>query len=650
MGYVPSCMSPQWDAATMEQFPQLCTVALITLSLILITISWWSRWKNSPRLCPPEAPGLPVLGSVLDMAKGPQQFLKDCHEKLGDLFTLRLLTQRMSFVVDPLLLGRMFTAPEREVTFRPAVEQFTWRVFLLPPTLFCPQHMAMITALRNFFAPGVLESHGRTLGAKLLEKFHAWPIEQPVDLVEMVATTMFHASLETLFGARFCKRHGHDAIYREFLTFEGYFELAASPCPHLFLPRFRKARSWLLSAFAASLAAGDFEGTPVEASVLRGVSLPPAVQPCVLLATIWASHANTLPSCFWAVGFLAAPPFTTIRDQVMQGISSGTSVTAPGMVPPGASTSALADGCLRAALDRKHLLRRCVAEVLRLRAAGVDVRMAASDVAMGEFTIPKGHVIAVSPYLSHHDPRVYRNPCTFDPDRWLVPSREGNEARCDTEVSVIDSSSLDGVQTGSSCVAGAGFRGTQARESQKEAATATCPAVAPATVVAGSAGNPPTSLTFGGGAYRCPGRYFAEMEVGLYAALFLQTFEVSLVPPGGCQGPRDGHAAPLAHSDIGACADGSVTTKKDKQTAVKPIADKQTMSAERTGLQGGTIGMQDATGASVRHMGSGVPGGKKTWDSMDDGAGYGWLPPMDATRLVGVKVPKGTCYAILKRR
>ena len=40
-------------------------------------------------------------------------------------------------------------------------------------------------------------------------------------------------------------------------------QVAASPVPHLFLPRFRSCRARLLRWFRQSLDLGDFKGTPV---------------------------------------------------------------------------------------------------------------------------------------------------------------------------------------------------------------------------------------------------------------------------------------------------------------------------------------------------------------------------------------------------
>jgi cytochrome P450 len=46
-------------------------------------------------------------------------------------------------------------------------------------------------------------------------------------------------------------------------------------------------------------------------------------------------------------------------------------------------------------------------------------RRAVEDHGADGVTIPAGSVVIVSPWLLHHDPRWWRDPASFDPDRWL---------------------------------------------------------------------------------------------------------------------------------------------------------------------------------------------------------------------------------------
>jgi cytochrome P450 len=46
------------------------------------------------------------------------------------------------------------------------------------------------------------------------------------------------------------------------------------------------------------------------------------------------------------------------------------------------------------------------------------LRQALETLELRGYTVPKGSIFAISPYIVHHDPRFYLNPDKFDPGRW----------------------------------------------------------------------------------------------------------------------------------------------------------------------------------------------------------------------------------------
>lgn len=48
----------------------------------------------------------------------------------------------------------------------------------------------------------------------------------------------------------------------------------------------------------------------------------------------------------------------------------------------------------------------------------IFLRQALEDIEMRGYTVPRGSVFAISPYVVQHDPRFFPNPDKFDPDRW----------------------------------------------------------------------------------------------------------------------------------------------------------------------------------------------------------------------------------------
>lgn len=73
-------------------------------------------------------------------------------------------------------------------------------------------------------------------------------------------------------------------------------------------------------------------------------------------------------------------------------------------------------------IEKLPYLRLVITETLRFRGPWVSMQNADGAVSFGELTLPDGAVIVYSPYLVHHDPRYYRDPDIFDPQRW-APGR-----------------------------------------------------------------------------------------------------------------------------------------------------------------------------------------------------------------------------------
>ncbi len=112
---------------------------------------------------------------------------------------------------------------------------------------------------------------------------------------------------------------------------------------------------------------------------------------------------------------------------------------------------------------------KVVRESMRLYPpAWVISRRAAEDVQIGQYKLPVGSNVIVSPWVTHRDARFFPNPDAFDPDRWS-PENE-----------------------------------------------AALPKFA--------------YFPFGGGPRSCVGNAFALMEAAVLLASVAQRFEISLVP------------------------------------------------------------------------------------------------------------------------
>ncbi|KAL6772438.1 hypothetical protein ACKKBG_A30250 [Auxenochlorella protothecoides x Auxenochlorella symbiontica] len=439
-----------------------CIAALACL-LLGLAVAWTSRLRGSPGLPqPPIIPGLPLLGSVLALGRRGSKFIAACHAQYGDVFTLRVLGQKMTWLLAPEAYAPFFTAPEEQISFGPAVQQFTDRVFGLPPQHFVGKHGLMLRTLRWQLVPGTLPNILHPLHSFLRRELEVNPLRGRVDLCKYIQDITFRSSVSTFFGSSFLEEVDVASLLQSFQTFESGFEMAASPVPLCLQWPFLRARSRLVETFRQALLRDSIGKGTVVKRLIDDVQLPDSCTPNMMLCFMWASQANATPTAFWTLAFLLLPENAAYRGRVEAELQATRSSTDP--------AASLVD----LACSRSSALNKCIAETIRLRAPSIDVRIAASDVMLRlpgreGLLLEKGSVLATSPFESHSDERL------FGPDaRHYNPDREGML--------------LCGKTALHSSILGVG----------------------------GVAG-----LAFGGGKYRCPGRYFAEAEVALVVGMIL---------------------------------------------------------------------------------------------------------------------------------
>ncbi|XP_067840594.1 24-hydroxycholesterol 7-alpha-hydroxylase [Heptranchias perlo] len=121
-------------------------------------------------------------------------------------------------------------------------------------------------------------------------------------------------------------------------------------------------------------------------------------------------------------------------------------------------------------LQKLPYLKCCILEAIRLRAPGVIARKVVQPLKIKNYIVPPGDMLMLSLYWAHRNPKYFPEPEKFLPDRWK---------EADLERHVF----LDGF------------------------------------------------MAFGGGRYQCPGRWFALLEIQMFAALILYKYEFTLLDP-----------------------------------------------------------------------------------------------------------------------
>ena len=117
---------------------------------------------------------------------------------------------------------------------------------------------------------------------------------------------------------------------------------------------------------------------------------------------ILAGHETTAVTLFWALLLLAESPATQAR------------------VAAEATPLDLSPDRAAAALDQLVFTKAVVSETLRLYPpAFLIVRQAMAEDRVGDLEIPRGAVIMMAPWVLHRHRKLWRDPDTFDPTRFL---------------------------------------------------------------------------------------------------------------------------------------------------------------------------------------------------------------------------------------
>lgn len=319
----------------------------------------------------------------------------------------------------------------------------------------------MLSTLRNSLLANRIDCYVGELGHLFNRQLaqEPWQGEHEAPLLFALRGLMFHCTVRCLFGEPFESyaetTAAVDEIVADFHAFDSWFELASSNLPHVTLPAFTKAKSKLirmLDSFAQAYRHSE-DTEPNVAERMRGTLGEEGLQNW-LLALLWASEANTIPTLFWLIVHLLSSPARL--DLIRMGLEH---------MLQGRDIEEVTWKELQSCTD----LRNAVQETIRLHSPPVIVRAARQPVPVGNFVVPVGHFLCLSPYWAHRSESLYGEDASdWKPERWSTRA-PGKAHKYDF-------------------------------------------------------------LSFGAGKYRCPGQNFAYLSLMLAAAKLLLRFNFKAAP------------------------------------------------------------------------------------------------------------------------
>jgi cytochrome P450 len=330
--------------------------------------------------------------------------LEAMHAELGDAFRLSLPGTRAVMVAGPQLAHQVLVSQRASFQWRNATDPVTHLLRRGVLVTDGPQH----DQLRALLEPSLQRRTFPAYQAIFLEAVDAvtaeWRPGQVVDMLVEMRKVALRILVGTLFGADI----GPDlprlvpSVLRMLAYISPGLWLLAPALPR---PGYQRALAAIDDYLYGLIAARRAHGPAGEDLLSTLVARPELGDDTIrdqLLTMFIAGHDTSTALLAWTLYLLGSHP--VVMQRVREECAASAGEGAPGLE----------------LLPRLTLLEAVLDESLRLYPPiHVANRLARHELALGGFRIAQGTRVMLSIYLTHRDPKVWREPHAFRPERFV---------------------------------------------------------------------------------------------------------------------------------------------------------------------------------------------------------------------------------------
>ena len=410
--------------------PSLYFLFLLIPVLLYFTLRSRDKVHQLPpgKRLPPVVPHtIPFLGHAVSFGKDPLTFLQSNRDKFGDVFTFRMVGKDFTYLLGSDASTLFFNSKNEDLNAEEVYQKITTPVFGegvaydVPNRVFGEQKRMMKTGLtiarfRNYVSYIEQEcelytSNWKTGAGNKIDIFIAMS-----QLIILTASRCLHG--------KEIRAKLDEGVAELYLDLDGGFSHLAWLLPTWApMPSFKKrdkAHREMKKIFRSVIAArrsnpdseqeDDFLHVLLDSQYRSGRGLTDEEIAGMLIAMLMAGQHTSSTTSAWLLLFLA-------QDKSLQAGLYREQLAVCGEDLPPLSYEDVKG------LD---LLDRCIRETLRLRPPLMTLmRMCKVQQTVGEFCIPVGHQVCVSPTINQQSSDAWSDPVAgFNPDRYLDP-REG---------------------------------------------------------------------------------------------------------------------------------------------------------------------------------------------------------------------------------
>lgn len=449
-------------------------VGLLVVATLLVAkiISALIMPRSSKRLPPVIKAWPPLIGGLLRFLKGPIIMLREEYPKLGNVFTLNLVHKNITFLIGPEVSAHFFKASESDLSQQ---EVYRFNVPTFGPGVVFDVDYSIRQEQFRFFTEALrvnkLKGYVDQMVVEAQDYFSKWGDSGEVDLKYELEHLIILTASRCLLG-REVRDKLFDDVSALFHDLDNGMQPISVMFPYLPIPAHRRrdrARKRLAEIFASIIASRKASGKCendmlqcfIESKYKNGRPTSEGEVTGLLIAALFAGqHTSSITSTWTGAYLLRFKEYfvAVVEEQKTLMKKHGEKID-------------------HDILSEMEVLYRCIKEALRLHPPLIMLlRQSHTDFSVTthegkEYDIPKGHIVATSPAFANRLSHIYKNPDSYDPDRF-APGRDEDK-------------------------------------------------------VAG----PFSYISFGGGRHGCLGEPFAYLQIKAILSHLLRNFELELISP-----------------------------------------------------------------------------------------------------------------------
>ncbi|XP_030016265.1 25-hydroxycholesterol 7-alpha-hydroxylase [Sphaeramia orbicularis] len=399
--------------------------------LVLVLLRGRTRRVGEPPLI---TGWIPYLGKALEFRKDAHAFLEEQRRRHGDVFTVYIKGNYMTFIMNPLMYPNIIKHG-RQLDFHKFTNVVAPYTFGYPPVddVRFPGLGDKISSSFHLLQGSNLTLLTESMMANLMAVFRQDYLNEASDhwrtglAYDFCTSVMFEATFLTMYGRppSGWRHPGMGPMKDDFLRFDTMFPLLIAQTPLWLLGNTEATRLKLINHFLPQKMSqwsnrSKFIQQRAE-TFDQYDTLKDMDKAAHHFAILWAAVGNTAPATFWSMYYLMSHPeaLQTVRQEIQDVLNQS-----------GVQICCDRDIVLsRDQLDRLLYLESAINESLRLSTASMNIRVVEEDFHLRldserSVAVRKGDIIALYPQSVHMDPEVYEDPQSFRFDRFLVDGRE----------------------------------------------------------------------------------------------------------------------------------------------------------------------------------------------------------------------------------